>query len=247
MARSMREGRRWLAALALLGGAWLLTPGAIPLYDGIGFPDEPYRFVPQQGSLPPATVATATLRVAKGTNVGGIIANSRELGPQISVYVPPQGLLLPGPTAQEIVVTATAIPASEPAPPGSVQSNVYDIEFASAGGAVTLNPAAPKLGITMRAVGVTNPLPVVYYRGGDAEMWQALPTRRVGRDNFNAPGSGPGQYVLAAAPATADTKSSGRGGLYVVLGLIGTLMVGVLVGVRLAGRNQQAATTSGKD
>ena len=245
MARSMQGVSRWLAALALLGGAWLLSPGAVPLYDGIGFPDEPYRFVPQQGSLPPATIAEVKLRVAKGANVGGVLANSKEVGPQISLFVPPQGLLVASPSAREVVVTATAVPLTGAAPPGVAQSNVYDVKFASGGSAVTLNPAAQKLGVTMRAVGVSNPLPVMFYRDADTATWQELRTRRVGRDLFNAAGPGSGQYVLTADKAPpAASKSSGRGGLYLVLGLTGTLMAGVLLGVRLAARNQAPAKTS---
>lgn len=242
MARSMRGARRWLAALGLLCTAWLVSPGAVPLYDGIGFPDEPYRFVPQQGSLPPATVATATLRVAQGVNVNGLLANSRELGPQISLYLPPQAFLVGSPSARELVVTATAVPLSGNPPPGAAQSNVYDVEFSGAG-PVSINPKAQQLGVTMRAVGVTNPLPVMYHRTAASGTWEALRTRRVGRDNFNAAGPGSGEYVLSADRAAPKPESSGRGGLYIVLGVTAALMVGVLVGVRLAGRSQQPAAT----
>jgi hypothetical protein len=40
---------RLLLALVALPLAWLLAPGAVPLYDGINLPDEPYRYV-----VPPA-------------------------------------------------------------------------------------------------------------------------------------------------------------------------------------------------
>lgn len=70
-----RPGRVALAAAAL-AAAWLLTPAAVPLYDGVGFPDEPYRYVvPPTGyrTTPPPTRAFGSVpaaKVAAGTAAG---------------------------------------------------------------------------------------------------------------------------------------------------------------------------------
>ena len=54
---------RMLVAAALLGLGWLLTPRtAPPLYDGVGFPDEPYRFVVAPAGAPKTTKAPTVAR-----------------------------------------------------------------------------------------------------------------------------------------------------------------------------------------
>ena len=41
-----RAAARWLvAALVALLAAWVLAPAALPIYDGLSNPDEPYRWV----------------------------------------------------------------------------------------------------------------------------------------------------------------------------------------------------------
>jgi hypothetical protein len=234
----MRQRSRWAVVAVLLGAGALLSPVAVPLYDGVGFPDEPYRFVPARGDGPAATTATVSLRVTGGVNSGGLLANSAELGPQVSVYAPPRAFEVAGGTTAPITLTARPVPLSPPPPPGQVESNVYALALTSPQGAVSFRSDAQQPGITLRAVSVQQPLPVAYYRPGPDRPWKQLVTRRVGRDNFNAVAPGQGEYVLmrpAAAPGGKDAGGSSRG-LLVVLGVVVLLMVGVVVGVRVLSR-----------
>jgi hypothetical protein len=225
----------------LLAIAWLTAPHAVPLYDGIGFPDEPYRFVPPVSSgTPAATVAEVELKVAGGSNTSGLIVNSRELGPQISVYAPPHAFAAPG--TAPILLSARPVPPTPPLPRGTLDSNVYALSLTSTAGPVTIVAAAQPPAITMRAVTVTPTQPVFVYRADPTSTWRELKTRRIGQDIFNANAPGQGEYALVQigrAP-TGPSSGSSRGPLYAVLGATALLMVLVLAGVRLLSRRGAA-------
>ena len=237
----MSQRRRWVVVALLLALGALVSPSAVPLYDGVGFPDEPYRFVPpRSGNDFVASAARVELRVVEGVNAGGLLANSSELGPQVSVYAPPKAFEVAGaPKASQIRLRADPVPVAPPAPPGELESNVYLLSLRSPDGPVTLRSDAQQPGITLRAVTVKQPLPVMHYRAAAGQPWQALATRRVGRDNFNATALGAGEYVLTRLGA-AEKESSGNRGLLLLVGVVVLVMVGVVVGVRvLSGRQSE--------
>lgn len=229
-----RPALRWTLLLVLLGLAWLATPQPVPLYDGIGFPDEPYRYVPARPGTPAATSAEIRLPVAGGVNSGGLVANSGETGPQVSVYAPPHAFATAG--TGPIVVAARPVPPVQPLPPGKLDSDVYALSFTSAGGPVSLVTAAQTPAITMRSVSVAPAEPVFEYRPTPTSPWQELRTRRVGRDLSNASIPGPGEYVLVQAGAAGRTGSGGHGPLIAILVSTLVLMGLVLVGVRILAR-----------
>jgi hypothetical protein len=220
---------------AALGLVWLTGVAPVPLYDGIGFPDEPYRFVPARGSGPAATSAQVELKVANGSNTGGLIVNTREAGPQASVFAPPHAFLAPGTAPVTLAVRPVA---PEPPLPGPLLSNVYELSLTSTAGPVTISPAAQPPAITMRSTSAGPPEPVFEYRSGPTQKWRELKTRRVGRDIFNGTAPGAGEYVLAQLGTATGSKpaSSGHRALYGVLGVTVLLMAGVIVGVRLLAR-----------
>src|SRR3954451_17434124 len=109
--------------------AWMLAPASVPVFDGIGQPDEPYRYVD-----PPATAkttkqpttATVSVPVRNGRSVAEF-ANSAESGPQISVYIPPGALEVPA-GATSITITATPLAPKAPLPTdGDIVTNVYQV------------------------------------------------------------------------------------------------------------------------
>lgn len=232
----VRVTARWSLLLLALSVAWALTPHPVPLYDGIGFPDEPYRFVPARPGAAPATPAQVTLPVSGGVNVGGIIANSAEVGPQVSVYAPPRAFAAPG--KAPVVVSARPVAPVPPLPAGRVDSNVYVLAFTSADGPVSLVKEAQTPAITMRSVSTTPAEPVFAYRPSPTASWQWLPTRRVGRDLSDAKAPGAGEYVLVLR---SGAKAAGHTALYVVLGGVLLLVVGVIVGVRLMAKRSPEA------
>ena len=241
-----RTARRWLVVslLALLG-AWLLAPAAVPSYDGIGNPDQPYRYVkPPAGSTTTKapTTAKVSLPVHGGVNQAGY-ANSGETGPQISLYLP-SGALRPGNAATSVTVTAepTAPTGPSPADGGPIVTNVYRIS-AVAGGkpapVVGTGNQAPTL--QMRAPSARQPGPVFEHLVNG--NWTKVPTLRVGNDIYQAQLPVFGDWALVQQKAAAGSSSSGGGGVNVGLlaAGIGVLLLAGIIGAIRAVRTRQVA------
>jgi hypothetical protein len=232
---SRRPAVRWLviAVFALLG-AWLLAPAAVAIYDGIGNPDEPYRWVQSPTGTPSKkapTTATVDLPVAHGVSGAGY-ANTKETGPQISVYFPAGALRVSG-GATSVTVTAKPMAPSGPAPSdGSFVSNVYQVT-ATAGGAdvpiVGKGNQAPTL--QMRAASVTQPGPV-FERFANGR-WTQGKTLRVGNDIYQIQASALGDWALVRPKAAASTGGSGGINVGLLAAGVGVLVLaGVIATVR---------------
>ncbi len=228
---------QWPALLAVLAIGWLATPHAVPIYDGLGNPDEPYRLLSAQlGRTAAPTEASAALPVVDGINQGGRIANSGESGPQVQVYAPARAFGVPPPGAT-ITVLAKPVPLVDAPLIGKPDSNVYELGFASAGGPVTLRQGAQSPTMTMRAVTVGPPAPVLDYRPGGSGQgaWRRLSTSRTGTDIFTAVVPGAGQYLLVQPPAG---RASGSGLLYGSVGVgLGLATLGIVL-IRLRSRTR---------
>jgi hypothetical protein len=226
-----RRTTRWLlASLAALLTAWVLAPAAVPVYDGLANPDEPYRYVD-----PPAdakttkqpTVARQAVGVRDGTNVTQF-ANSAETGPQVSVYVPAGSLEVPS-GVTSIELTATPKAPSAPLPTdGTIVGNVYDIA-ATAGGqtleVVGTGKEAPTL--QFRAPTAKQPGPVFEHR--TPAGWVQSRTIRVGNDFYQTSAEGLGEWALVELSDTGE-RSGGGGGVNV-----GLLVAGIAVLVAAGG------------
>lgn len=245
----MTRGRRWAAVcIAALAAAWVAAPATVPLYDGPGFPDEPYRYVsPPAGyrSTPPATDAKQTLQVRNGLSTAAFV-NSAERGPQISVYVPPTGLKPPAGTTT-ITVTATPLAPSSPLPTdGRIVGNVY--KFAATtdqGGEVAIvgNSDTSMPVIQMRSPSTQPPLPVFEYLSpngwhqvsGVKVAGKQVKTLRVGQDIFQTFAPKFGDYALVVL--NKQPSAGGGGGVnWALLGPgIGILAVVALIApIRIA-------------
>lgn len=232
----MRQRGRWAVVAVLLAGGWLAGPGGVPLYDGLGLPDEPYRFVPPRGAAAlPATSAQVVLELAGGRNPSGLVAVSAEAGPQVTVYAPPRAFAVPGSGQGELQVRAEPVALERPSPPGELESNVYRLTLTSAAGPVTLQPEAQRPLITLRGVTPESRVPVVmHHRSAVGQAWRPLPTRQVGQHSFTAEVPGAGEYALVRSGAAAR---DGVGvGLLPALVLALGLGIAVVVGVRLTKR-----------
>ena len=198
-----RAARILLVALILLGVGWVVAPrSAPPIYDGIGFPDEPYRFVdhpPGTRVTKAPTTATATSGIVGGHNGQLLNAASAEVSPQVTVTIP-DGLLRVSAASGPVTLTATPEPAL-PTPQGQyLWSNVYD---------VTVTPAARLTGrggfvatITLRAASAQQPLPFISHYDG-AGKWTTIPTAAAGLDVYTTTLDGLGRFaVLSDAPWT---------------------------------------------
>lgn len=239
----MRDRTRGAAAAACCAGvlAALLAAGSgVPLYDGVGFPDEPYRYVvPPPGSprTPPPTTGVAVSPVRRGLNTDEMVAASDEQGSQVAVYLP-TGAVSYGADASGTLrlIAAPRAPAGLPA--GVVaDGNAYLVTLGYAG-TPTLTAAAGSGRVTLRDASKRPPQPVLEYRPGPAQPWQPLATDQVGADIYGSGFSGPGQYVLAQRGAAATRHAAHRSALPWVIGGAVVLLLAVLAGLRLVGRER---------
>lgn len=233
----------------------LLAPaGAPPLYDGVGFPDEPYRFVdPPPGYREPAappTPAHAVFQAAPSAPAGDEFVSSAESGPQVSLFLP-AGSLTPPPGHSQVAVTATPVPLPEPLPAGQQWSNVYRV---SLGGAVLASGTPAQ--IQLRNPTPQQPSPTFYVRQHGS--WRALHTDRTGNDIYATSLEGAGDYVLAgngrldfAAASIYDEGNVGNVGVLVgSAGAVVVLMVFITVERRRSARRRRrrlSATPSPPD
>ena len=225
------QARRWLAVAVLaLGAAWLVSPTVVPIYDGLSFPQDPYRYV---GASPPPEAAHATLTLTGGVNRGGAVLNTPERGPQVQLYVPPGALRAASPTV-EVTVTPVEMAGSTTA--DQPVSNVY--RFAGGASTALASGRAP-IQVTLRAAEHKSP-PVMYYRSGPTDRWERLPTRGLGHASFNATAPGFGDYVLVRGAAAAAA------GERVVLGIVGLLGVSIVASLLTALRRRKAAEARGR-
>jgi hypothetical protein len=200
--------RRWIAAGALLVAAWAASPGAVPLYDGIGFPDEPYRYVDPPPGTPktePATNARVVVSVGNGTNRYAD-TNSREFGPQVVLHLP-AGTMTAADGVARITVRADPLAPDASPPDGPITGNVYRV---TAEGAKSFRRGSGA-SISLREPELTTVLPVLVHRPGPSRPWQRLVTGRPGQDFFEAGLSGTGDYALII-PAGAPREAAGSGG-----------------------------------
>lgn len=236
----MRLPRRVAAAVALLLGAWLVSPAAVPLYDSGFGADEPYRYVvPPPGDTqqtPPPTDARAVVRVTGG-RPGQVFANSQERGPQVSVYIPAGSMQAP-PGASSIEVSA--IPSAPKAPlptDGTIVSNVYTITATASGGPVAIvgkgDSQTPTL--WLRAPSPRQPGPT--FENFDGHKWRSAETTRVGQDIYQTFAPKLGVWALVQQRATAPTTGlSGASLVILTLGIAILVVVGIIVVVRVARR-----------
>ena len=225
----MRGSRRLLAALLLVGLGRLLSPSAVPVYDGIGAPDEPYRYVaPPAGAAKTAdaTSGRATSPLVGGVSSYGMSVATAESGPQFSLFVPPKALATTGRSLE--VAVAPEAPTDQPSG-RRIDGNVYAVTIKAAG-PVTLTPQASLATLYLRSTTAKQPGPVMEYRAKATDPWTALKTSRGGMDVYVSSFPGPGQYALAFS-ATAAKKGSSPLPYFVLGGLV--LLVVVVVVVRL--------------
>jgi hypothetical protein len=229
--------RRWLAGALLVGVGWLASPSAVPVYDGVSAPDEPYRYVvPPAGATrtAPAHSAATAVPVRNGGNAQGFALQTDETGPQVSLFLPKYALSAKG-SPLHVTITPAA-PADAPAG-RTFDGNTYVFAFTAPGGPVTLNQTyAGTSTLYLRATNQRRPQPVMYYRPDATSTWTPLDTTSSGLDIRVAGFHGPGQYVLVNVPKPA---ASGGGTPVLPFVLVGILVV--LIAVVMVVRLRAAA------
>jgi len=216
----------WAFSALLVAAGWLLTPHPVPVYDGIGMPDDPYRYVstPQGASVTaqPAGGAQGILSVVGGVTAQLGSLSSEEFGPQVSVYLPVGALSAPGGK-----ITVKVVPQAPTRPPadGPIDGNVYRVSITDPAGPVTFNSRTSM--IYLRATTGRQPGPVIEHRLGPGQKWRLLDTTRSGNDAYSAVLPDVGEYALVYSKlAHPREAASGAGWNYgLIIGLLVLLFV----------------------
>lgn len=192
--------RKLAAALLLVTLGFLASPSAVPVYDGVGAPDEPYKYVGRSNA--PAASVAATARTSGGTS-GSLNVKSAESGPQVLVDLGAGAFSASTPV---VTLTVTALPGDGTnTPQGRLDGNVYR---------VTASPGAELLPsvqgfLFLRAAVMTRPDPVVVHRATESDPWVRVKTVRAGRDILSTPFRAVGDYAVVRLPGAKPLSESG--------------------------------------
>lgn len=231
----MRRGRLLaVAALLLLPGALLSAPTSPPLYDGLGFPDEPYRTVAGEGAAP--TPAAAEAAVFRDGSSPPFTLQTGESGPQATLAVPQGALALPDGAARvRVRLDPVAVPVPLPRT-GRVLSNAYDVVLQDDRGRPVALTGRPRPAVVRLRIPAETAGTVVLQRR-DGTRWRTLPTRQVGVDVYSADLDAAGAVVAVLQEARLRGPDAGDGGsrgvVLVCLGA-GAALAGAVVVVRRA-------------
>ncbi|MDQ1496147.1 MAG: hypothetical protein QOG69_2630 [Actinomycetota bacterium] len=234
-----------LAALAALVLAWLVVPPvSTPLYDGIGAPDEPYRYVaPPAGAkhTQPPHVATADSDAAGGTNLHPFYVSSDEIGPQILMFISKGSLVVPS-GVTGVRVTATPLAPDQSPAGATIDGNVYRVTATALAGTSVQGPltfgsaGASESTITMRATSARQPSPSFVFRATPSDTWQRVTAVRVGNDIYRATVTHAGDYALAFFTSGAHGKSNTVTQALEIGGLALVILAAIIVVIRLSRR-----------
>jgi hypothetical protein len=229
-----------LAGIVLLAVAWLVagnsagSRGPVPVYDGVNAPDEPYRYIVAPPNAKrakgPATSATASSGVRKQANAQELLGASEEVGPQVTFYIPADGIRPV--TGSKVQVTATP-----QAPAGSANGpfvgNAYVVKVAVGGAATLTSTGRSGSSFQLRAPTAKQPGPTIEWHPPGASNFRPLTTARTGNDIYTSRFVGFGTYVLVQAPVTHASKGGGFPVAIVVLIVVVVLLVALIVLVRI--------------
>jgi hypothetical protein len=217
----------WAFAALLVAAGWLLTSHPVTIYDGVGQPDEPYRYVSAQPGARVAakpTGAQTTVPVLAGVSGQDVTLLSSENAPQVSVFLPRKGLAATSGMISVSVVPET--PTDQPAV-GRIDGNVYLLSITNAAGPVSFTANATNALIILRA---TNALsePVIEHRSGPGQKWRTVDTTRFGADRYMGPIPASGQYALVVRKPPPGASGSHTALIMILLGSLIFLLSAVL-------------------
>lgn len=226
------------AGAVLLGGVWLLSAvPAPPLYDGLGLPPEPYRYLnppPRSHQAGPPTSVTRTLTLTS-TGSPFFVLQTAEQPPQAQLHLDENAIVSPrGP--QKLTLSLKPVPPPSDAPSdGIIAGNVYRLSaVAQSGQPARFNPQGAT--VDLRGVGPAKRPAIEEYANG---QWTRLSTGQfLGTLIYSAEIRTTGDFALVVAGAAATSSSFLP--LIIVAAVVLILAVLVLVVVRLArGRSPQ--------
>jgi len=225
--------------LALAGLAVILASisggKAIPIYDGVGFPDEPYRYVKPPVSQKQATAApTQALATVNASeiinNVNGVYVTSSESGPKVAITLGQNSLIMP---RNAKTINIQAAPLAPPAQPsdGTVAGNFYKLTITSDAGPVKFAPPSSSnyKYIDMRLPQGYPANPVMEYMDSSGS-WHKLDTSRVGNDIYEAQLNDFGDYALVI-PKQASSRVQHQRSTKIAFATAGLIFIAILTAI----------------
>lgn len=200
---SNKSARLLGLSIILIATAIACNKHAVPIYDGVGFPDEPYRYVnPPSADLrtsTPPSAATATTTLTNGGSASEISSNSDEQGPQVVLYISPNSLTA-DPSATSLTITAKPVDVASSDQPtdGVVAGNGYVVSTDSPS---TFHDQMNTSIIDLRlpqAYSKTTALTGFEFRPTGSTAWKKVETLQVGSDIYQTPFKGFGEYAMVA-------------------------------------------------
>jgi len=202
-----------VAALAVISAA-VVNGKAVPIYDGIGNPDEPYRYVQapnlKAAQTSPPTEAAGLYNTSDLTNINRIYAASNEIGPQVAINLGQNSFILP-PNAKTVDIKVEPLAPIVQPKDGTIAGNVYRLTITSDAGAVKFSPASSNdyRYIDLRLPQGSPANPVIEYRPQDGS-WLRLDTGQVGNDIYEAPIEGQGDFAMVIPKSVSGKISHQR-------------------------------------
>lgn len=172
----------------------------VPLYDGVGFPDEAYRYItPPRDTRPTAqaTSCTEPYTLTNGTNPNLIFCTTAELGPQAQVAISDHRLSVVPTGSDQLQLSLTPLAPGALAS-GSLTGNVYRVAAVVAGATVKFigQDESSLVALRLPQAASTQGLTIIY-RSGEGQDWQTRPISQIGSDIYSTRFTGFGDYALA--------------------------------------------------
>jgi hypothetical protein len=214
--------RRWLAALAVVTVGFLASPAAVPIYDGVGQPDDPYLLV---GHNPGPKPASTTVGVSGGQS-GAVQVRSVENGPQFLLDLSAAAFRS---NDQSVTLTGTPLAPDGTPPSGTFDGNSYRVTVSRD---ADLDRGTVQGFLFLRAAVMTKPTPVIVHRTLPTDPWAKVATQLTGRDILSTPFRALGDYAVVQLPGAKPLSAGGVSVLRIVLlggGVALLLIITVLV------------------
>lgn len=218
----------------------------VPLYDGVGFPDEPYRYVQSTNASnkqPTPEVQSVTTKDL----LDGYSIKSNEVGPQVKLVFGPAGVTLPSGASSVKISMVPSAPKSQPSD-GKIVGNVYTINGVSDAGDVLLKPNYVYVYLRLPQKVSYSTQPDIIFRGPTDKGWKILPTNQTGNDIFEAALNNWGDYAMSVGSKSGAATASGKSyksstNQRLLTALIVTVLIvgGILVVIRLASKRNHGS------
>jgi hypothetical protein len=224
------------AAIAII--SWI-GPRIVPLYDGVGFPDEPYRYVGAGGSTSqPPTSAEQTIPLT-GVDDSVLPISTGESGPQFSLNLSAGALSAPD-LAQSVTIKAVPQAPSEEPVTGKIAGNVYHVTATSDPGPPELDNSQMIVYLRLPQGSPKDPAPAIWYRQGSGQ-WKPLVTHQVGSDIYQSGFAGVGDYAMVTGTTNgaSNAKSSNSKIWLIPVALVVIAIIVGIVAVRVVDANKR--------